>query len=224
MNGHTSKSGRKINVPNRHGKSLNLLMYTSDSGSDSEPDQFKDDSFADPSYKLPSTRVPEHNVHEHVNHSNENALDEQTAERRKPEKSDIDFNAEFEAISALRCEEHVHSPEIIEIGTIKEPNEIDDHHEDDFKLDGRTSAQLLKNSIEILARLTVIETSLLKNQLLHLGKTESHTDFKLKVEELNTFLVSNDLPLKSIEQTRKFEADLKNETFKTNAVSILIYI
>lgn len=215
MNSQKSKSGRTITAPSFLGKASNPSMYASDS----EPDVFGDDSIEDPNYTLPMT--PESD-HDHIVDSDENSLKTgPTPKKRKIERNNVDFNDEFEAILSSGANEHVLSkaPKATALETAAK------HHDaDDLKMDGRMISKLYKNSIEILARITVIEKTLIKNQMLHLEKTEPHTEFKLKVEQLNTFLISNELPLKSIDQTKKFEANLTNETFKKYAVSIYICV
>lgn len=79
-------------------------------------------------------------------------------------------------------------------------------------------SKLYQNSIEILARISVIEDSLLKYKILNPMKKEVIPNLH---EEFQIFMESNDLPLRSLVQTKEFEAKLNDVTFKKDAVSML---
>lgn len=75
---------------------------------------------------------------------------------------------------------------------------------------------LYKNSVEILARLTVIENSLIKTGVLKCMEEEPKS-----VDAVNAFMVAHHLPLKSIDHLKSFELNLKNESVKKTLVSVV---
>lgn len=220
MNGQTSKAGRKITAPSRLGTCSTAVLSTEINGSDSESDLTLDDSVADPHYEMPPTPNSDH---DHIIdlYTSSPSMDTQQAPKRRKTESNVDFNSEFEAIRSSSANEHDSSARVIA------PNAADELKSVDLKLDamdhGQMIEKLYKNSVEALARLAVIEKALLNKQMLKV-EPMANSDMKLKADQLHTFLISNELPLKSIDQIQKFEARLADEKLKKNAVSILMSI
>lgn len=78
---------------------------------------------------------------------------------------------------------------------------------------------LYKNSLEILARLTVIENSLIKTGAL----TQKSLEVKPKsIDAVNAFMVAHHLPLKSMDHLKNFESNLQNESVRKTSVSIYV--
>lgn len=92
-------------------------------------------------------------------------------------------------------------------------------HHDDLK---RITEQLLKNSVELLARVSVIEEHLLNNKML-MSKTKNDKHDNVHLEKFQIFITSNDFPLKSLEQLNSLESKLNDVSFKKATVSIFLY-
>lgn len=88
-------------------------------------------------------------------------------------------------------------------------------HDNNQAVDTNLLKKLYENSIDILARVSVIEESMIKNGFL---KPKSER-LSLSKDHFDTFMKSNNLPLKSVEHMNTFNQNLKNEAFKKTAVS-----
>lgn len=85
--------------------------------------------------------------------------------------------------------------------------------------------QLLKlntNTEQILARITVIEESLMRNGALITVNTNAKRQKAL--EEFQSFSKLNKLPLKCIEDVKKFESNLLDSEFKSKAVNLILHM
>lgn len=82
-------------------------------------------------------------------------------------------------------------------------------------------SSLHRNSVEILARITVIEESLIKNKILNTLKSKNLFNGEL-MKHANAFMQSNNLPFNRMEDLQAFETKLQSEEFKQVAVSFPI--
>lgn len=87
----------------------------------------------------------------------------------------------------------------------------------DMKFIQQQLLSLNQNTAQILARITVIEESLISNGTLMTVKT-GMTE-KNAFQSYNVFVESNHLPLKSLEDLREFESNLKDDSWNENAVN-----
>lgn len=236
---NNATKGRSANRPEWFGKRVSDSAFNSSGHSDTtEPDKFADNSDDDSNYEpeeesnSPTQREFDESYDEY---------DETPSKKRRTSPSDspqisigLDFNNQFESISSkqpsdLSVNECNDSENAMAMGATTPKESVSSHSPwtkemdgDDIKLDDRILKQMYKNSIEILARISVIEKSLQKGQF---STKSSHAhmyrnDLKLKTDQFNIFMKSNDLPLMCADNMDRFESNLKDETFKLNAVSI----
>lgn len=195
-----SKSKRNRVLPSRYGDTATLSESNS-----SEQENLNDDSFEDKNYSPEKKRQKTGNVFAEKVHSN--ALVR------------IDFNKEFHEIqssisngeSSSQKEESCSSIVITENDSQNKKNEDGCATERNCESD-LSHMQLLiglqKTSIEILARLSLIEDSLMKNGTLKFVKSEK---ISLSNDHSVAFMESNNLPLKSIGHIDMFESRLGGE-------------
>lgn len=87
------------------------------------------------------------------------------------------------------------------------------------EIDSSLLLKLYNNSVETLARLSVIEHNLVRNGFLKPIKVENTSIDQLQAIE--AFMFANNMPLKALEHVEKFESNLQNASFKKTAVSII---
>lgn len=94
----------------------------------------------------------------------------------------------------------------------------------DLPLDARFFRKQLmilqENSLEILTRLSVIEESLLKSGQLTTVKEEKKKEKAFA--KYHGFVNSNNLPIRTVDDMKKFELSLMDETFEHDMVSLQI--
>lgn len=81
--------------------------------------------------------------------------------------------------------------------------------------------KMLKNSTEILARIGVLEETLVNNQMMKMKNVRSN-ESKAEIERFHLFMKSNDFPMTSLQQVDTIEAKLEDSAFMNAAVSILV--
>lgn len=217
----TKKTVRLVKKPQRYG--LSAAYIEADSDQDSEP--FGDDSFTDTNF-VPSE--------EDILNARDD--DSPQAKKRKIDAHqhiiDIELNGEFDAITGS-----VNNAQSIDSNMLDAVAAHVQHHDDNFDKSEDKSvhqdevrcyrqiiSQLLKNSVEILARISVLEEVVVNDQK-STKKMEQFEQSKSNLEQFRLFMKSNDLPLASLQHINAFEAKLKDETFKKAAVCIfLIFI
>lgn len=183
---------RKRKEPSRYGNSA----LNPDSSVESEP--FGDNSMEDPDFEVSKSKRPR----------NELLSDDSfTIE-------EVNFEKEFDEIQRATTSSANKSPDVQENGASSNENY-------DLPLNAtflRKQLMILhENSLEILTRLAVIEKSLLiTGNLITVKSAETERD---AFEKYHAFSKSNSLPMKSIEEIKKFENESVNVEFEEEAVS-----
>lgn len=95
----------------------------------------------------------------------------------------------------------------------------DEDEEKSPTIDYNLLLDLHKNSVEILARIAVIEESLIKNKLLNTVEKDNLVD-AASVKHANAFLISNKIPFKILQDVVAFENNLVNAEFQQVCVSL----
>lgn len=90
------------------------------------------------------------------------------------------------------------------------------------EVDGKMILQLYKNSIEILARIGILEENMMKNPMMKMQNVRSN-ESKAEIERFHLFMKSNGFPMTSLQQVDALEVKLKDSSFNEAAVSILVY-
>lgn len=211
---------RKRVEPMRFGRKANKSDL---SKSDSSNNLFCDDSQDDKNY------TPEKKKRKTQNDTSDQEL------------ADLDLNSEFDQIQIYlqnhkESEQQSKSQEIIASNsnksdasdlntktTSEQKKSVQNTNSCGFhcnnEIDTSLLSKLYKNSVEILARVSVIEETLMKNGLFKAIKSEKEI---IDISHIEAFMKSNNLPLMSIEQLQTFESNLKNESFKKSTVSFVI--
>lgn len=233
-----SKKSRARGEPSRYGDRGIYIHSDFDSNSSDPENLYDDDSFEDKNYSPEKKRRKTGNVL--VENSKSNALEtidlnEEFNEIRTSisknktgnvlvdkSKSNaletIDLNKEFNEMrtSELSSQKRK-SCSSKEAGENDSPNKP--NKEGSAKRNCEFDMQLLiglqKNSIEILARISLIEESLMKNGVLKVTKSENISQSN---DHSMAFFESNNLPLQSIEHIDIFESRLQGEAFRKTAV------
>lgn len=130
---------------------------------------------------------------------------------------EIDLNDDFISIQSYLSNNSVGNGKAIE-KTQKNSDKCTSTVSPAADIDVNLLSKMYENSVEILARLAVIENSLIKNGLLKQVKPE-----KKSTDAVNAFMLAHHLPLKSLEHIQKFESNLENESVKITAVSTFIH-
>lgn len=207
---------RSTNEPEWYGERMSGSALNSSEGSNIT--ELEDDSFDDSNY--------DHSKDLRSLMDDKLEFDETPRKRQRistpvsPEiELNFDFNEQFQSIdnATMPPKENDTASGIPDSSLKKEING------DSVKLDDRLLAQMYKNSVEILARITVIEKSIQKNQFsTKSGQAKMcEIDLKHKTDQFAIFMKSNGLPLTTAAHMETFESNLKDEPFKLNAVSIL---
>lgn len=232
MAGENSTRGRvrrNRTEPKRYGNSGKF----DDSKSDTDDGAFSDNSVDDENFEpLNKKQKKWHNLNESnehdLNESNEHDLNQSNVHAQdKDQDNDIsilELNEEYEDLISIygACTSQTTSKEI---GKSPVRNENDDGHDNAHEqlqssvIDNKLLMQLHKNTVEILARLAVIEETLIKNKVstTHkvIGGVYDQNDQKYK-----SFIASNGLPLKTVRDVDLFEEKLSDEKFFEETVSI----
>lgn len=204
------KNGRKRKEPSWYGDRMNF----NDSSSAESADPFADNSFEDKDY-TPEKRRKKSSIDGDTiesticsnNSSQFVVIDLNNEINKANEKSSS--GREMETVIPTRSE----TARIIASPSI-ELNEVIGNNQTEIHMN--LLKKLYENSIEILARVSVMEEAMLKNGSFK-PKSEKKT---LSKEHFDAFMKSNNLPLKSLEHMQTFENNLKDVAFAATAVSI----
>lgn len=192
-------NNRKRKRPSRFGNNIAI------SDSSAEEDDFADNSFDDPNFEISDkrTRVDDTSSRESITFEQEENFDEEF---------DQTPSAKREGFVADVTESN-HSKEVISV-----PFEKSDFESRSYRSLQKNLMILQENSVEILTRLAVIEESLLKSG--NLITVKSAEVEKQAFSKYHTFLKSNSLPMKSINEFKNFESKLIDDKFEKEAVSL----
>lgn len=212
----------------------NMAKSTDLNFSDELEDPYADDSFNDKTYVPETKKVPnlpkakrtktmatipkEHSCNEFMNLELDDEFDKITNSKLH-ETACIKSTAvhELHDMSASHLvdvnESHSPTKNRLNSGLVEgEANVISKTSSIDINL----LMSLHQNSIEILARISVIEESLIKNKILTTIKKEDKFE---EITHANVFLKANNFPFNCMEHMNTFEANLDCEDFKKVAVS-----
>lgn len=219
--------------PTRYGYTATLsdLSITDDLLEEPYEDNSFDDEMFDPTKYIPTKRIP-------------NLL--KKAKKRKLDDEDLEIlelNDEFDQITKSKSDtpsacttktvvhEHHDMSEnsLVENTDSRSPikkNALNSHlteNEGQMKVCTEEPAinmemllSLYRNSVEILARITVIEESMIKNKTLTTIKKEDQFD---SINHANAFMKANNLPLNSTQHMKTFETNLECAEFMKVTVS-----
>lgn len=196
-----SKEKRSREKPEWFGKRASMSQ-SSDSANEGE--LFSDDSMDDKNY------TPEKKKQKKSTNIAQNSI----------EFEQIDLNIEFNRLTRNESEgkecEHGESRKSNLANSIQDKREERNNVENTVpEIDNKLLQNLYKNSVEILERISVIEDSLMKQGVLKVVKNEKNSK---SVDHFESFMTSNNLPLKCIDHMDTFELSLKDDTFKNIAV------
>lgn len=194
------KFNRKRKRPSRFGDNIAI------SDSSAEEADFADNSFDDPNFEISDSKKTRMND----TSSGESITFE-------PEEN---FDEEFDQTPSSKRDEFVadvtesnHSEK--ELTSV--PSEENDFESRSYQRLQKHLMILQENSVEILTRLAVIEESLLKSGNLITVKTAEVE--RQAFSKYHTFLKSNSLPMKCINEFKNFESKLIDDKFQKEAVS-----
>lgn len=210
MAGEKSKTGRVRRQriePNRYGNSGNF----NGSESDTDDGAFSDDSAADKNFEPPNKR--QKNGHD-LNQSDVSAQDRDI--------SVLELNAEYDDLMSMSgaCTNQITANEIGKSPVhIKSDDCHDNAHKQSSVIDNKLMMQLHKNTVEILARLAVIEAMLIKNKVSSTDKVNDGL-YDQNDRKYKSFIASNGLPLKTVQDVDLFEEKLSDDEFFKETVSI----
>lgn len=80
--------------------------------------------------------------------------------------------------------------------------------------------KLYENSVETLARISILEEAVLNNQVSKMKNHETEQS-KTRLEQFHLFIKSMDLPMTSIDQVKRLEVKLADDDFREATVSTL---
>lgn len=190
--------GRVRKQPQRYGSDAVALLETLDLGALSEEeDPFSNTSIDDGNYEPPSKRSKD---------MESNILDDE--ETTTEEIRTLNFDSEFNDIQS-------------KIDSDNQTTKFDSNQNDVKSCTCNVSEPYLRslyeNTVSILKRIEVIETSLIKNGSLITIKQEFN---EKPFEKFHTYLTQNGLPLMKLDDLKSFENNLCSENFKSESVSM----
>lgn len=199
---------RKRKVPSRYGAVI------SNEESSSETDVYADNSMDDPDFEVLNNK--------------KRKTDESISDESLTEETQQNFDDEFDQIESMStpveknhtpCDQTVLNNEL----NLLADQEYVPSREDgcDERLDGQFLRKKLlileENTIQILTRIAVIEKSPIKaGSLVTIQNDETE---KKAFEKFYNFSESNNLPMKSLDDIKRFETKLNDKDFKEEAVS-----
>lgn len=202
-----TKPSRCRKLPIRYGTRAKLDISDSTEGdfsADSSDNDF------DPSTDVPSAKRPR--AVASVSGQISNILDINNV------SEELNFDEEFDEIkidqiscsNGMSSSDNNHIPEV-DISTVKNPLNRD------CMVDGNLISELHKNTVEILARIAIIEKTLIKKGSMAIDVIEDSKPYEF-IEKINSFSKSNRLPLTNIEDMKIFNENLGDQSFRKVAV------
>lgn len=233
--GNSGRLQRKVNEPNRFGKRVADDFLSSES----DHDPYEDSLEGDTEFLLTQTNFRKENVGVGKNGAKSKRKKVQNSSGAKTfdyELYDIALDDDFDALDPTKNsesnQENQHSvaaaaaaditdDEHAVVHQIEKDNNYDEgKFSEEIKVDGKILSSLYKTSIEVLARVTVLEQSLLKNKMVNVkGAHEQHKQSS-KLEQFHLFMKSNGLPMTTHAQVNQFEEKLKDNTFQKATVRV----
>lgn len=199
---------RKRKIPSRYGEVI------SDKESSSETDIYADNSMDDPDFEVLNNK--------------KRKTDESISDESLSEEIQQNFDDEFDQIESMSTPvEKSHTPcdqTVLnnELNLSADQKHIPSREDGcDAHLDGQFLRNKLlileENTIQILTRIAVIEKTLIKaGSLVTIQNEETE---KKAFEKFYNFSESNNLPMKSLDDIKRFETKLNDKDFKEEAVS-----
>lgn len=187
-------AGRKRKPTQRFGDAVNIADV-----SESFDEPFGDNSYDDSNYSPPHKRT------------RDNSFSDADQTRESEVEDMVNFNDEIEEIR--RTNNMLVADTTILSRMIGESHSEQSDADPFLKLFNVVN-QVLKKTDEILVRVGLIEESLIKKGELITANVDLFDKF-------NTFVEENKLPFMTAMEVDKFEANLKNDEFRNNAVSYI---
>lgn len=207
MESNDRSQARKRKIPDRFGNAGDI------SSAESEP--FGDDSFEDRNYE---PQAKKSTVHEH----NKNAVASKNFDNIFDE-----INVDKRTVNDILLEASVEKECSVEI----EPEKEDNSSRQDINNNENSQTELLRQLIlklhektdDILARLTVLETTAIENEIncdKHRKSTGKTNCTNSEIGKIDSFLKSINLPISQKDSLDKLERDLFDVRFRTVLVCI----